>query len=159
VVQLTPTTGVQTVGVTGHASTDHMVTGVMSFKGVAQTSTFNTTKTASGDSLDADADSIASAAGEFVAYCGSSRDDTVTVSADSTSPVSTEWYETSKGTGDGTGLVGFGYTEDGAVTSINMRVDITAGVSKQWARGGSLDATGSHYTSPNCSNLLSIGRC
>jgi hypothetical protein len=129
--KLAPATGAQTVAVTGNANTDQLVTGVMSFKGVAQTSTFNTPGTldhdqASGTNLDID--SLASAVGEMGVMCGTiqqSDPDTITVAADATSPVSVERYEINRSAGT-SAPVGYGYTEDGAVTSINMRVDESA---------------------------------
>jgi hypothetical protein len=127
--KLAPATGTVAITSTGHASTDIMVADVMSFKGVAQTSTFNTAKTASGDSTNVDVTSIASAVGEVVAYCGTIRGEANTASADGTAPTSTERYEDP--TAASPGFTAFGYTEDGAATSIDMRVDIT--LTGQWA--------------------------
>jgi hypothetical protein len=129
--KLAPSTGTVSVVATGDATTDEMVTGVLTFKGVAQTSTFNTATSAlsSAGSANMDVDSIASALGEMGVLCGYGRTSTTTASADATSPVSTERYEDNQGaTG---GLVGVGYTEDGAASTINMRVDLSASV--QWA--------------------------
>ncbi len=121
--KLAPTTGVGvTIAATGDATTDAMVTGAMSFKAVAQSSTFNTAASATGSSADVDVVTIASAVGEMVAYCGAGQHLSATYSADAATPVSTERYEDLH---SGLALGGFGYTEDGAATSINIRVDAT----------------------------------
>jgi hypothetical protein len=133
--KLSPLTGAQTVAVTPDATTDRMVTGVMTFKNVAQTSTFNTPSTlgSSASGTDADLDSIASAVGELAVLCGQSRVLTSTPSPDATAPVSTERYELGFDSG-GTTTMGFGYTEDGASPTINMRIDLAT--SELWALVG-----------------------
>jgi hypothetical protein len=132
--KLAPATGTVAITTTGHASTDAMVVGTLSFKAVAQTSTFNTAKNAEGSSdANADANTIASAAGEMGVDCLAARygaASAVTLSADGTAPVSTERYDNAHDAGGGT-LTGGGYTEDGAATSIDMRVDLSESV--QWA--------------------------
>jgi hypothetical protein len=131
--KLSPLTGEQTVAATGHATTDKMVTGVMSFKGVAQASTFNGSgTTAEGDSRNADVDSIASAVGEMGVLCGAAQQGGVdlSVAPDGGAPASTEQFDLRQSAG-GASILGFGYTEDGAVTSIAMRVNLSASVN--WA--------------------------
>jgi hypothetical protein len=130
--KLSPLTGTQTVAATGGAGTDRMVTGVMTFKGVAQTSTFNTAASlgSSAAGTNADLTGIASAVGELVVLCGQSRIDTVTPSPDPTVPSSTERYEQAFSSG-GTSTLGFGYTEDGANSTIDMRIDLAT--SDTWA--------------------------
>lgn len=128
--KLAPLTGAQTVAVTADATTDRIVTGVMTFKDVAQASTFNTAVTnSSTGSTNADVDSISSAVGEVGVYCGGVRTSASTPSADATAPVSTERFEEPHN--DAISVIGFGYTEDGAATSIDMRVDLTG--SERWA--------------------------
>jgi hypothetical protein len=110
-----------------------MVTGVMSFKGVAQASTFNGSgTTAEGDSRNADVDSIASAVGEMGVLCGAAQQGGVdlSVAPDGGAPASTEQFDLRQSAG-GASILGFGYTEDGAVTSIAMRVNLSASVN--WA--------------------------
>lgn len=132
-----PTTG--TVAATYPAGTDAAVTGIMTFKGVTTGTTaaiFNDddghTASSTG-STTAYVDSITSAVGEMGVYCGAARTSTTTASAEGTAPVSVEQYEQSQTSGGG-GMVGFGYTEDGAATSINMRVTLSASV--QWTAVG-----------------------
>jgi hypothetical protein len=129
---LAPTTGANiTLSVTGHASTDLLVAGLMTFKGVSQSSPFNGTGTTASATTgtNADVNSIASAVGELGVYCGSFRSDSVQAgAADGTAPVSTERFDLRH---SGNALTGVGYTEDGAVTSINMRVDMAE--SHEWA--------------------------
>jgi hypothetical protein len=125
---LAPPTGSQTVAVTSHASTNYTVTGVMTFKGVAQSSTFNTTATAAGHTANADIAHLASAVGEMGVMCGGFRNEAATVSPDAGKPVSVERFEREHATRISAG--GFGYTEDGAVTSIAMRVNLS--VAKHW---------------------------
>lgn len=123
--KLSPATGSQTVAVTSGAGTDMTITGVMIFKGVAQTSTFNTPGTfTSPNSADADIDSLASAVGEMGVLCGGHHDGGA-VSADVTTPVSTEQFDTQC---PSISWRGWGYTEAGAVSTINMRVTIPAGI-------------------------------
>ena len=130
--KLAPLTGSQTVAVTGGAGTDRMVTTVMTWKGAAQTSTFNTASslgsTASGTNIDLDG--IASALGEMVVLCGSSRVLASTPSPDATAPVSTERIEQAFDSG-GTSHMGFGYSEAGAASTIDMRIDLAT--SETWA--------------------------
>lgn len=134
--KLAPTAGSQTVAVTSGAGTDMTVTGVMSFKGVAQSSSFNTQGTAEGVTANAaDVDALASAVGELGVLCGAGRTATTpveTVAADATSPVSTERFDHDYSAST-TAIRGWGYTEPGATTSINMRVDYNADASTQWA--------------------------
>jgi hypothetical protein len=130
--KLSPLTGAQTVAVTGGAGTDRMVTTVMTWKNVAQTSTFNTAasigSTASG--TNADLNGIASAVGEMAVLCGSVRVLTATPSPDATAPVSTERIEQGFDSG-GTTHMGFGYSEDGAASTVDMRIDLAG--SETWA--------------------------
>jgi hypothetical protein len=134
-----PPTGTQTVAGTYPAGTDAAVTGIMTFKGVTTGTTaaiFNDDDghtASSAGSTNADVDSITSAVGEMGVYCGSARTSTTTASADGTAPTSTEQYEQAQASGGG-GMIGFGYTEDGAATSINMRVDLSGSV--QWTAVG-----------------------
>lgn len=130
--KLTPLTGSRTISVTQDATTTFSIAGAMSFKGVAQSSTFNTSKTASsGNSANMDVSALASAVGEMAVLCGSVRSSTNSVGPDATAATSTERYEDPhSGSGTG-GLVGTGYTEAGASTSIDMRVDLTS--SNEWA--------------------------
>ena len=128
--KLSPLTGAQTVAVTGGAGTDRMVTGVMTFKGVAQTSTFNTASTGTAVDASADLNGIASAVNELVVMCGAVRVLTSTPSPDATAPTSDERYELGFDSG-GTTTLGFGYTEAGASPTVDMRVDLS--VSETWA--------------------------
>jgi hypothetical protein len=135
--KLAPATGTVSVVASYNASTDLAITGGMAFKGVAQSSTFGTPVTAvSSATTNIDVDAIGSAVGEMGVLCGAVRDNgsaQTTVSADGTAPVSTERYEDPHGAGLPS-ITGFGYTEDGAATSINMRVD--ANNTAQWAAVG-----------------------
>jgi hypothetical protein len=126
--KLAPRTGSQTVAVTSDATTDFTVTGVMTFKGVAQSSTFNTTATAAATTANVDIAKIASAVGEMGVMCGGFRNEAATVNPDAEKPVSVERFEREHATRISEG--GFGYTEDGAVTSIAMRVNLS--VAKNW---------------------------
>ena len=130
--RLSPLTGAQTVAATGGAGTDRMVTGVMTFKNVAQSATFNTPSSlgSSAASTDINLDSIASAVGELVVLCGQTRIQTVTPAPDPTAPVSTEVFEQGFDSG-GTTTLGFGYTEAGSTSSVNMRIDLSA--NELWA--------------------------
>lgn len=129
--KLVPLTGAQTVAVTADATTEHTVTGVMSFKGVAQTSTFNTTSSAQSSATDIDINGLLSAGGEMGVMCIAHR--TLTgadpvLSADSLTPVSVEQFQRSHAADAGVLVAGF--TEDGAVTSIDMRVNSSQ--AQQW---------------------------
>jgi len=107
--KLAPLTGAQTVVASGGATVSRMVTGVMTFKGVAQTSTFNTPASVGSSASDTNADlnGIASAVGELVVLCGGDRLQTTTPSPDATVPVSTERFELGFNSG-GTTTLGFG---------------------------------------------------
>lgn len=133
--RLAPSTGAQTVAVTGGAGTDRMVTTVITLKGAAQSSTFNTPSvlgsTAAGTNVDLN--SIASAVGELGLLCGISRVETVTPSPDAATPVSTELIEQPFNSG-GTSTLGFIYSEDGASPTIDMRVDLSG--NEIWAVSG-----------------------
>ena len=124
--KLSPPTGAQTVAASGGATVSRMVTGVMTFKNVAQTGTFNTAASvgSTGVTTNADLNSIASAVGEMVVLCGGDRVQTVTPSPDATVPVSTERFELGFDSG-GTTTLGFGYTEDGASPTVDMRIDLS----------------------------------
>jgi hypothetical protein len=125
-----PPSGVQEIIATGHANTDAIVTIVKSFKGVNLSDPLNTAKTAQGTSTNADIDTIASAVGELVDGCFNVRTFGTTIGPDATAPVSTERIEDPQDEAGTNGINTAGYTEDGAATSINMRVDL--GASVQW---------------------------
>jgi hypothetical protein len=147
--RLAPLTGSQTVAVTGAVGTDRIVTGVMTFKGVAQSNTWATDADGAvgqGSSTNMDVDSIASALGEMGVFCGASRGLNQTASPDGTAPVVTERVELCADCSGGT-LLGYSATEDGAATSINMRVDLT--VSATWvAVGASMQAAATSTRRP-----------
>lgn len=127
---LAPTTGTPSIAVAGDTGTDRLIIGVMSLKGVAQSGSFNTASSNYGLGVtDADIDSLASATGEFAIMAGCIRLNTITPSADATSPVSTEQLDVAHT--DSTSVRVFLYTEDGASSAINMRVDLSG--SGDWA--------------------------
>lgn len=123
---LSPGTGAQTVAATYNASTTRALTQVISLTGVSTTSTFNGTATDQGAATNADVNAIASAVGELGVLCGVGRTNTTTVSADATAPVSTEQLETSHT--QSSSFTSFLYTEAGASSTIDMRVDLSASV-------------------------------
>lgn len=128
--KLSPSTGTPTIAVTGDTGNDRLVIGVMSLKGVQQSSTFNTAGTGSGLGVtNADIDALASAAGEFGVMLGCIRTNTVTPSADATAPVSTEQLDVAHT--DSTSVRAFLYTEAGASPTLDMRVDLSG--SGDWA--------------------------
>lgn len=127
---VSPPSGSQTVTLpTVSANADRYMMSVITLAGTATTDIFNTAGTngaATGTNLDVD--SLASAVGEFAVACGAQETNTPAFSADATSPVSTEVVDEDMASIDGIGLSHFIYTEDGAATSINMRVDSTGNV-------------------------------
>lgn len=128
--QLTPATGTPTIAVTGDTGNDRLVIGVMSLKGVQQSSTFNTAGTGSGLGVtNADIDALASAAGEFAVMLGCIRTNAITPSADATAPVSAEQLDVAHT--DSTSVRAFLYTEAGASPTLDMRVDLSG--SGDWA--------------------------
>lgn len=128
--KLAPATGSQTIAATADTGSDLLVTSVISLKGVAQTGTFNTAgSNSSTGSTNADINGLASAVGEFAVLCGASATAASSSSADATSPVSTEQSDVAHT--NGTSVRGWIYTEDGAATSIDMRVDLASSV--RWA--------------------------
>lgn len=122
---LNPPAGSQAVVTSPNAATDRHVTGVVSYSGVAQSSTFNTPKTTAVGltSADVDIDTLASAVTEVAVMCISQRG-SVTFSADATTPISTERIDVAQA-GDGNSVTLGLYEEDGAATSIDMRVNST----------------------------------
>lgn len=128
---LSPAAGLTSVTSTMDATTDRNQIGVVSFSGVAQTSTFNTTGTNQATSTNMDVDSLASALTEVAVLCGSARRGTAatTAAADATSPVSTERIDEAHSQATSGSIMV--YTEDGAASTINMRVDLSESV--QWA--------------------------
>jgi len=135
--KLSPITGANvTASATADSANEFTIVGMMTFKTVAQTSTFNTEKTAQGVTENAaDINTLASAVGELGVLCGAGRTATGTASIvepDPTSPVSTERFD-HEYTGTDTAVRGWGYTEAGAASSIDMRVDYDEDASTQWA--------------------------
>lgn len=129
--KLAPATGSVTVQATPDTGSDLMAVGVLTFKGVAQSGTFNTAATnSSTGSANADVDGLASSVGELAVLCGATRLSTTTASPDATTPVSTEQLDYVT-TGGAIFVRMFSYTEDGASSSINMRVDLAG--SDRWA--------------------------
>lgn len=129
-IKTAPATGVQSIVVNGDTGTDRLVVVAVSLKLVAQSSTLNTaTGTGTTGATNLDINGIASAVGEFVFMCGAIRTATVTPSPDATAPISTEIDDYAHT--DGTSVRAFAYWEDGATTSIDMRVDASA--SADWA--------------------------
>lgn len=125
-----PATGTQSIVVVGDSGTDRMTVESISLKGVDTGSPFNTVSTAvSNGSTNADVDALASATGELAVLCGVSGSAAGSPSPDATSPVSTEQVDITHT--DPTSMHGFIYTEAGAPTSINMRVDLAASI--RWA--------------------------
>lgn len=117
-----PPSGAQTINVTAATGSDREVVSAITLKGTATTSIFNTAGTMGSEGTTSiDIDGLASAVGEFAVMCGTQSTNTPTVSPDATSPVSTEQLEADHT--DSIGMTHFVYTEDGAATSINMRVD------------------------------------
>jgi hypothetical protein len=129
---LSPPTGTVIVNVTGDTGADRMIVSVLSLKGVAQSSTFDTYGgNSSSGSANADINSLPSAVGELGVMCGAVRTSASTPSPDATSPVSVEQIDIAHT--DATSVRGFVYTEDGAAPSLDMRVDLSA--SEHWAAG------------------------
>ncbi len=119
---VSPPSGAQTVNMTRSTNANRYMMSVLTLKGTALVNIFNTAGTFGSDAAtNIDIDSLASASGEFAVMCGLQQTNTPVISPDATSPVSTERAEVDHT--DSTGLTHFVYTEDGAVTSINMRVD------------------------------------
>lgn len=119
---VSPPSGSQAFSVTKSTNANRSIATVVTLKGTATTSIFNPAGTNGADSgTNLDVDGLASAVGEFAVLCGQQSTNAPVVSADATAPVSTELTEVDHS--DGTGLTHFMYTEDGAATSINMRVD------------------------------------
>lgn len=130
-----PPTGVQSIVVTNDAVNERTVTTAISLTGTATSSMLGTAITATDPgsaNANVDVDVIPSAVGELGIVCGAARVDTTTVAADPTAPVSTERVE--RAHADSTSLIGFLYSEDGAATSINMRMDLTP--AERWAAVG-----------------------
>lgn len=131
---LSPPTGSVTVSATGDTGSELLAVGVMSFKGVVQTGTFNTAASNSNTgSTNADIDGLLSATGEMGVMCGTVRANTSTPSPDATAPASTEVFDYVT-TGGAVFIRVFGYIEDGDTASINMRVDLSG--SERWAATG-----------------------
>lgn len=131
---LSPPTGTVTVSATGDTGSELLTVGVMSFKGVAQTGTFNVASSNSNTgSTNADIDGLLSATGEVGVMCGTVRANTSTPSPDATSPSSTEIFDYVAPSGSIFIRV-FGYIEAGDTGSINMRVDLSG--SERWAVTG-----------------------
>lgn len=130
---VSPPSGSQTVALaTVSTNSNRYMMSVMTLAGTATTSIFNTAGTNGGDSgQNLDVDGLASAVGEFAVACGLQSTNAPVFSADATSPVSTEQLDEDMTATDSIGLSHFVYTEDGAATSINMRVDST--VSQYWS--------------------------
>lgn len=119
---VSPPSGSQTINVTASTNSDREVVSAITLKGTATTSIFNTAGTMGSEgTTNIDIDSLASAVGEFAVMCGAQSTNTPNVSADATAPVSDEQVEADHT--DGIGLTHFIYTEAGATTSIDMRVD------------------------------------
>ena len=129
---LSPPTGENvTTVVASDATTEFTVAGTLTFKGVAQTDTWNTpdSATSSGGSTTLYVDGIPSAVGEMAVLCPAIRTETTTATPEGTAPVSTEVYENPHATVGS--MVGAAYYEAGDTTSINMRVTLAPSV--QWA--------------------------
>lgn len=119
---LSPPTGAQTVAYTRSTNANRYTMTAITLKGTAGANTFNTAGTYSSTaSTNIDIDGLASAVGEFAIMCGLHYTQASTVSPDATSPVSTEYLEVDHT--DSTSFTHYIYTEDGAATSIDMRVD------------------------------------
>ena len=131
--KLSPLTGVQSVEVTGGAGADRVAFATTTWKGVAQTGTFNTVAKigSSAAGTNADLDAIPSAVGELVVLCGAARVQTATPSPDATAPVSTERREQPFDL-SGTSTMAWAYSEDGAASTVDMRIDL--GASEIWAQ-------------------------
>ena len=128
--RLAPATGTVNVAVTPDTGADRWVAGVAVFTGVAQTSTFNTEGTNSSNATtNADIDALASAVGELGVLGGCVRTATSTPSPDATAPTSTEILDVAHT--NATSVRVFIYTEDGASSTIDMRVDLSA--SERWS--------------------------
>ena len=128
--RLAPPTGTQSISVTGDTGNDRLMVAAIAVINAAQTSTFNTAKGAGTTATtNMDVDTISSAIGELGVMCGSIRTSAITASADATSPVSTEQVDVAHS--DSTSVRIFMYTEAGAATSIDMRVDASG--SADWA--------------------------
>lgn len=132
--KLAPATGSQTIAVTADTGTNRLTTGVISLKGAAQTSTFNTSSTNSSNTgTNADLNGIASALGEFVLVCGSSVTAAASATPDATAPTSTEQLDVANS--DSTSIRVWIYTEDGAASTTDIRVDLASG--NRWTTVGS----------------------
>lgn len=143
--KLAPTTGSQTVAATADTGADLLVTSVISLKGVSQTGTFNVAgSTSSTGTTNVDINSLASAVGEFAIMCGASATAASTASPDATAPTSTEQLDVAHT--NATSVRNWVYTEDGAATSIDMRVDLASSVRMAAVavsiRGDSVDSFG-----------------
>lgn len=127
-----PPTGSQTVAMTRSTNANRYIMSVITLAGTATTSIFNTAGTAGGDTgTDLDINTLASAAGEFGVACGGQSTNAPAFSADATSPVSTEQVDADITALDSIGVSHFIYTEDGASSSIDMRVD--SDTSQYWS--------------------------
>ena len=153
--KLAPATGTVAIAATSDTGTDRIVTGVVSYKGVAQTSTFNTPGTNSSTSSAAmDVDSLASAIGELGVLCGAISGSGTTPSADATVPVSTERVDTAHT--NATSVRVTTYEEAGDTSTINMRVDLSASV--RWAAvAASMRESGAAASVPSIL-LLGVGK-
>lgn len=119
---LSPASGASTVTLTESTNANRYTMTALTLKGTAASSTFNTAGTYNSTaSTNINIDALASAVGEFAVMCGLQYLQASTVSPDATSPVSTEYLEVDHT--DPTSFTHYIYTEDGAATSIDMRVD------------------------------------
>lgn len=134
-IYLNPPIGSNTVATFPAASTDRNLTAAISLFGVHQTVPTGTPSTNQASSSNMDVNSIASDVGDLVALCGSARVGAAAITAtpDATSPASTERIDTAHSNSVSSGTI-VAYTEDGASTSTDVRVDLSESV--QWAALG-----------------------
>lgn len=119
---VSPPSGSQTVNFTRSTNSDRYIMSVITLKGTASSNIFNTAGTfGSTGATNINIDGLASSSGELAILCGIQATNAPVVSPDATAPTSTEQIEVDHT--DGTGLTHFVYTEAGASSSINMRVD------------------------------------
>ena len=129
--KLAPPTGSQTIAVTSPAVTDQTLTGVLSYKSVAQSSTWGTASVAEGGSnSDIDLFNIVSAVNEMGVMCGATQNagTPATFTADANTPVSTERLDVAHSTGS-TMSLGM-YEETGTASNFDMRMN--SSITSNW---------------------------
>lgn len=118
---VSPGSGSSTVAMSRATGSDRYIMSVTTLKGTATSSIFNTAATGGNTTSSLDINSVASAVGDLVWFCGLQTTTTPVITPDATSPVSTELVDVDHTGGFGLNL--FVYYEDGANSTVDMRVD------------------------------------